>query len=105
MKPKITTHLDYRASLKRRFLVYSIYTTRLPDSLQKLIAKFRLIDLSAIDRIMQNKYSSLGRPPRLPSSMWRSMMVMAELKVTRFTTWVEMITARARREYPKGNQG
>ena len=91
MKPKITTHLDYRASLKRRFLVYSIYTTRLTDSLQKLIAKFRLLDLSAIDRIMQDKYSSLGRPPRLPSAMWRSMMVMAELKVTRFTTWVEMM--------------
>ena len=91
MKPKLTTHYDYRASLKRRLRLYSIYTTRLPKSVQELISRFSSLDLSPVDSIMQSKYSDIGRPPRQPSSMWRSMMVMVELKVTRFTTWVEMM--------------
>ena len=91
MKPKLTTHQDYRAELKRKLRVYSIYTTRLPKSVQELISKFSHLDLSPVDSIMQSKYSDVGRPPRLPSSMWRSMMVMVELKVTRFVSWVEMM--------------
>ena len=57
----------------------------LPASTWQLIEKFWNLDLSQVDIIMQDRYSSFGPAPRLPSDMMRAILVAVALKITSYT--------------------
>ncbi|MFI3202602.1 MAG: hypothetical protein R3Y54_13970 [Eubacteriales bacterium] len=57
----------------------------LPASTWQLIEKFWNLDLSQVDIIMQDRYSTFGPAPRLPSDMMRAILVSVALKITSYT--------------------
>lgn len=59
----------------------------LPASTWEIMEKFWNLDLSEIDIIMQDRYSGFGPEPRLPSDMFRSILLSVEFKVTSYTKW------------------
>ena len=91
MKPAIISHHDYRISLKVQMRQFGVCLTRLPESFQTILYKIRTLDLSFVDRTLQKKYSNFGPPPRVPSMMFRSLLVMIYLKVPRLSNWVDMM--------------
>ena len=76
MKPVIEAHIDYRGSLSRRMERHGINWRSYPASVRETFLRFRELDLSAVDRIMMDKYSVLGAEPRQPSAMLRSLLLM-----------------------------
>ena len=57
----------------------------LSSSTWQILEKFWNLDLSAIDVLMQDRYSDFGPAPRLPSDMLRSILVSVEFKITSYT--------------------
>ena len=57
----------------------------LPDSTWQILEKFWSLDLSAVDTLMQDRYSVFGPEPRLPSDMLRAILVSVEFKITSYT--------------------
>ena len=64
---------------------YPNAATSLPDSTWQIIEKFWSLDLSAVDILMQDRYSVFGPEPRLPSDMLRALLVSVEFKITSYT--------------------
>ena len=91
MKPVIESHIDYRGSLSRRMQRHEINWRSLPASIRETFLRFRELDLSAVDRIMMDKYSVLGTEPRQPSSMLRSLLLMIKTKSPSITLWVSTL--------------
>lgn len=50
-----------------------------------IIEKFWILDLSDIDILMQDRYSAFGPEPRLPSDIFRAILVSIEFKITSYT--------------------
>ena len=67
---------------------YPDAASSLPSSTWEILEKFYALDLSAVDEIMQDRYSVFGPAPRLPSDMLRSAMLSIEFKITSVTAWV-----------------
>ena len=88
MKPAIKSHLNYRGFLTRRMQRYWISWKSQPASVREIFLRFRNLDLSAVDRIMMDCYSSLGAAPRQPSSMLRSLLLMIITKCPSIPLWV-----------------
>lgn len=59
----------------------------LPSSTWDVMEKFWNLDLSQVDIIMADRYSSFGPVPRLPSDMLRSILLSAECRITSYTKW------------------
>ena len=57
----------------------------LSDSSWQILEKFRSLDLSEVDTLMQDRYSVFGPEPRLPSDMLRALLVSVEFKITSYT--------------------
>ena len=55
--------------------MYRINWRSKPPAIREIYLRFRELDLSAVDRIMQDQYSSRGAEPRPPSCMLRSTFV------------------------------
>ena len=64
---------------------YPNAATSLPDSTWQILEKFWSLDLSAVDTLMQDRYSVFGPEPRLPSDMLRAILVSVEFKLTSYT--------------------
>jgi len=65
-----------------------------PDAAKSLSAstwsvmeKFWNLDLTEVDTLMRDRYSSFGPAPRLPSDMLRSILLSIECKETSYTAW------------------
>lgn len=56
-----------------------------------IIERFYSLDLSRVDKIMQDRYSIYGPKPRLPSDMLRSYLLSIKFKVTSLTSWVKSL--------------
>jgi len=76
MKPVINSHLDYRRFLNGIGGMYRINWRSKPPAIREIYLRFRELDLSAVDRIMQDQYPSRGAEPRPPSCMLRSLLLM-----------------------------
>ena len=63
--------------------------TRFGPSLWNVIDMFYSMDLSQVDVLMSDRYSTFGRCPRLPSDMLRSFMLSLVMKKSGFTAWSE----------------
>lgn len=57
----------------------------LPSSTWQILEKFWALDLSAIDSLMQDRYSVFDPEPRLPSDMLRAILVSVAFKITSYT--------------------
>ena len=64
---------------------YPNASSSLPSSSWQILEKFWALDLSAVDTLMQDRYSSFGPEPRLPSDMLRAILVSVEFKITSYT--------------------
>ncbi len=64
---------------------YPNAASSLPDSTWQILEKFWALDLSAVDSLMQDRYSVFGPEPRLPSDMLRALLVSVEFKITSYT--------------------
>ena len=64
---------------------YPNAATSLADSAWQILEKFWSLDLSAVDTLMQDRYSVFGPEPRLPSGMLRALLVSVEFKITYYT--------------------
>lgn len=53
--------------------------------MRQILEKFWSLDLSAVDSLMQDRYSVFGSEPRLPSDMLRALLVAVEFKITSYT--------------------
>ena len=91
MKPVIVSHLDYRRFLDGIGDQYRINWTSKPPAIREIFLRFSELDLSAVDRIMQDQYSNRGAEPRPPSCMLRSLLLMIVMNVVSITHWVEYL--------------
>lgn len=87
MKPvNIGCHSAYqKLVLTQLRKYYPNAATSLPDSTWQILEKFWSLDLSAVDTLMQDRYSVFGPEPRLPSDMLRALLVSVEFKITSYT--------------------
>lgn len=53
--------------------------------------KFWSPDLSDIDLIIQDRYSNFVPAPRLPSDMFRSILLSVECRISSYTSWADPI--------------
>ena len=69
MKPvNISGHPAYQnLVLTQLRKYYPNAATSLPDSTWQILEKFWSLDLSAVDTLMQDRYSVFGPEPRLPT--------------------------------------
>ena len=91
MKPVIKSHNDYRRFLNCVGGMYRINWRSKPLAIREIYLRFRELDLSAVDRIMQDQYSNRGPEPRQPSCMLRSLLLMIVMNVVSITHWVETL--------------
>ena len=92
MKPvNIGGHAAYRNAL--RDCLHACYPNLsvITKSQWKIYEKFRDLDLSAIDSIMEDKYSVFGPEPRPPSCMFRSYLLSLASDFPFVTAWVDAI--------------
>ena len=87
MKPvNIGGHSAYQNRvLSQLHKYYPDAVTSLPSSTWQILDKFWNLDLSLVDTLMQDRYSSFGPQPRLPSDMLRALLVSVEFKITSYT--------------------
>lgn len=71
--------------LKQLRKYYPNAASSFSSSTWQILEKFWALDLSAIDSLMQDKYSAFGPEPRLPSDMFRAILVSVEFKFTSYT--------------------
>ena len=64
---------------------YPDAVTSLSPSTWQILEKFWSLDLSAVDTLMQDRYSVFGPKPRFPSDMLRAVLVSVEFKITSYT--------------------
>src|SRR5699024_8423412 len=64
---------------------YPDAVTSLSPSAWQILEKFWSLDLSAVDSLMQDRYSVFGPEPRFPSDMLRAILVSVEFKITSYT--------------------
>lgn len=64
---------------------YPDATNSLSSFTWNILEKFWILDLSDIDILMQDRYSAFGPEPRLPSDMFRAILVSIEFKITSYT--------------------
>lgn len=64
---------------------YPDATNSLSSSTWQILNKFWNLDLSGIDSLMVDRYSSFDPAPRLPSDMLRTILVSVEFKITSYT--------------------
>ena len=88
MKPAIIQHTEYKRMLRTRLNAYFPDKSEIQKEIAPLYRKFRDLDLSAVDRIMQSHYSNFGPIPWSPSNLLRAMLVMVSYKCVTFTRWV-----------------
>ena len=55
MKPAIVSHHDYKSSLRKRLDAIYPDKSRIPKNIGIIYRKFRDLDLSEVDRMMQQK--------------------------------------------------
>ena len=91
MKPVIEMHSDYRSFLKHSLQRHWISWRAQPTPVRNIFLHFRELDLSAVDLILQDKYSLLGPKPRQPSCMLRSLLLMLATKSTSIPLWVQTL--------------
>ena len=90
MKPvNIGAHAAYRNALRKNLHTCYPNLEVISKSQWKIYEKFRDLDLSAIDSIMEDKYSIFGPPPRLPSCMFRSYLLSLAFGIASITDWVD----------------
>lgn len=87
MKPiNVGGHSAYQdLVLKQLRKYYPNATTSFSSSTWQILDKFWNLDLSPVDALMQDRYSSFGPEPRLPSDMLRAILVSVEFKITSYT--------------------
>lgn len=87
MKPvNIGGHSAYQNRvLSQLHKYYPNAATSLSSSTWQILDKFWNLDLSSVDALMQDRYSSFGPEPRLPSNMLRAILVSVEFKITSYT--------------------
>ena len=93
MKPIISGgHAAYQKQLISQIREY--YPNSVLDfdlNTWEIIERFYSLDLSCVDKIMQDRYSVYGPKPRLPSDMLRSYLLSMKFKVTSLTSWVNAL--------------
>ena len=87
MKPiNIGGHSAYQDRVLNQLLkYYPDAANSLSSSSWLILEKFWNLDLSAVDILMQDRYSCFGPEPRLPSDMLRSILVSVQFKITSYT--------------------
>lgn len=88
MKPAIIPHADHKRILRSRLDEYFPDKSIIPKEIAPIYRKFRDLDLSAVDRIMQPHYSNVGPVPWSPSILLRALLVMIVYKTTTISKWV-----------------
>lgn len=80
----------------------------LPESTWQILEKFWSLDLSAVDTLMQDRYSVFGPEPRLPSDMLRALLVSVAFKITSYTRFAadlkENHPPKQKPQKPKGKE-
>ena len=90
MKPVNTGgHAAYRNALRDYLHACYPNLSVITKSQWKIYEKFRDLDLSAIDSIMEDKYSIFGPKPRLPSCMFRSYLLSLAFHIPTVTAWTD----------------
>ena len=87
MKPiNVGGHSAYQNRvLSQLHKYYPDASTSLSSSTWQILDKFWNLDLSSVDVLMQDRYSSFGPEPRLPSDMLLAILVSVEFKITSYT--------------------
>ena len=89
MKPVPTSHNEYRGFLRKMLRKYFPDLSKIGKDTWRIYNEFKSLDLSMVDVILRDKYSVFGPPPRQPSCMFRSLLLMVKCKITSITVWVQ----------------
>lgn len=91
MKPVPISHNEYRSFLRKKLREYYSDFSSISKDTWHVYREFRNLDLSAVDILMQDKYSVFGPAPRPPSCMLRSMLLALKFRITSITAWVKSL--------------
>ena len=91
MKPAIIAHTTHKRLLRSRLDIFFPDKSTIPKEIAPIYRKFRDLDLSAVDHIMQPHYSNVGPIPWSPSILLRALLVMIAYKCTTITRWVTQL--------------
>ena len=91
MKPVPIHHNEYKSFLRKKLREYYPDFSSISKDTWHIYNEFKDLDLSAVDILMQDKYSVFGPIPRPPSCMLRSMLLALKFKITSVTTWVKSL--------------
>ena len=91
MKPVPIHHNKYRGFLRKKLREYYPDFSSISKDTWHVYNEFKNLDLSAVDILMQDKYSVFGPIPRPPSCMLRSMLLALKFKITSVTAWVKSL--------------
>ena len=93
LKPvNISGHTTYQGRVLAQLRkYYPDADTSLDSATWEVMEQFWNLDLSAVDQIMQDRYSLFGPQPRLPSDMLRSYLLSMKFKVTSLTSWASSL--------------
>ena len=91
MKPAIIPHATHKRLLRARLDTLFPDKSMIPKEIAPIYRKFRDLDLSAVDCIMQPHYSTVGPKPWSPSILLRALLVMIAYKCTTITRWVTQL--------------
>lgn len=89
MKPVPTSHNEYRGFLRKMLREYFPDLSKIGKGTWRIYNEFKSLDLSMVDAFLRDKYSIFGPPPRQPSCMFRSLLLMVKCKITYITVWVQ----------------
>lgn len=84
-------HTAYQDFLFENLRKYYPNFDSFPSDVWDILDRFYYLDLSSVDESMRDRYSVFGPPPRLPSSMLRSMLAALEFGVTSYTDWAKQM--------------
>lgn len=91
MKPVPTCHNEYRGFLRKMLRIHYPDLSSISKNTWHIYNEFKNLDLSAVDILLQDKYSVFGPVPGTPSCMLRSLLLAIKCKVTSITAWVQTL--------------
>lgn len=84
-------HNDYQSYLIEKFTPIFLSDRPLVEHYEKALSKLYSLDLDSLKPIIESYYSHTGAPAENQPELFRSFILMSELKIHSFPKWIRML--------------
>lgn len=85
------THEEYQSYLVENIIPYFLHDRKNVEQYETALSKLYILDLDPIKTLLVQYYSITGAPAKNQPELFRSFILMSELRVHSITKWVEML--------------